>query len=287
VKAEIIRLGTTYGLMSRHTSFVAIEKRGTPVEGEIQLRKVPVAISTGWHGTLGAPRPFLGGMADSAPAACALDRPGFLRARAAGRLRSPLPPLSEPLDLLLQLQGADGSWDLSRELATALGTPWRELEKVFSAVMRDVDRRARVMDRAGELVGQSLQAWATVRTQQQEQELGDLLKTALRDIGGPVASIAAKVDEAQDALRQPSGRVLSTLQELLQILESFRRDGLRKDLLRRAFATALAVRCLHVRFAERRNGWTDVARKADEWLQRAPLGARFWLDAAERSKLLP
>jgi hypothetical protein len=196
-------------------------------------------------------------------------------------------PSPGPLDLLLQLQAADGSWDLTRELALPLGKPWKGVEKAFAAVTDDVERRARAIDRAGELAGQSLQAWATVRTLQQEQELGDLLKSELRDIGGPVASIAAKVDEAQDALRQPSGRVLSTLQELLQILESFPRDGLREDLLRRPFATALAIRCLHGRFAEQPDRWTDAARRADEWLQQAPLGARFWLDAAERSKLLP
>jgi hypothetical protein len=143
------------------------------------------------------------------------------------------------------------------------------------------------VDRAGKLAGQSLQAWATVRTRRQEQELADLLRTELRDIGGPVASIAAKIDEAQDAATQPSGRILSTLQELLEFLESFRTDGLRKEVLRRAFATALAFCRLHVRLPGSPDRWGGVARKADEWLQRAPLGAKFWLDAVERSKLLP
>jgi len=50
VKAEIVRLGTAWSLVSRHTSFVAVEERETPVQGEAQLRKVPVAITKGWHG---------------------------------------------------------------------------------------------------------------------------------------------------------------------------------------------------------------------------------------------
>ena len=40
-------------------------------------------------------------------------------------------------------------------------------------------------------------------------------------------------------------------------------------------ATALAVRWLHVRFNDSPDRWNDVARKADEWLQAAPLGARL------------
>ena len=36
VKAEIVRLGVAHGLVSRHTSFVAVEERETPVEGEVR-----------------------------------------------------------------------------------------------------------------------------------------------------------------------------------------------------------------------------------------------------------
>ncbi len=50
LKTEIIKLGVQYHLVSRHTSFVAIEKRANPVTGEMQLRKVPVALAKGWGG---------------------------------------------------------------------------------------------------------------------------------------------------------------------------------------------------------------------------------------------
>ena len=73
VKTEIVRLGTSWSLVSRHTSFVAVEERATPTQGEAQLRKVPVAITRGWHG-IGAVGRVLGlraagaGMRASAPA---------------------------------------------------------------------------------------------------------------------------------------------------------------------------------------------------------------------------
>jgi hypothetical protein len=50
VKAEMVRLGTEYELCSAHTSFVAIENRDTPVAGETQLRRVPIALTSGWGG---------------------------------------------------------------------------------------------------------------------------------------------------------------------------------------------------------------------------------------------
>jgi hypothetical protein len=47
---EIIALSLRYGLISRETSFVAIERRDTPVTGDVKLRKVPIALTTGWGG---------------------------------------------------------------------------------------------------------------------------------------------------------------------------------------------------------------------------------------------
>ena len=45
---EIVALSIRYGLMSRETSFVAIERRDTPVVGDVQLRRVPIALTSGW-----------------------------------------------------------------------------------------------------------------------------------------------------------------------------------------------------------------------------------------------
>ena len=109
------------------------------------------------------------------------------------------------------LQGADGSWDLTEELAKALGIGRGELEREFDAVMRRLRTRPESVDAA--------RGW-----------------THARDL--------------------PEG------------------------LCRRAFATALAVRWLHAACADTREEWDGLAQKAHEWLQKAPLGAEFWLEAA-------
>lgn len=53
---EIIELSLRYGLMSRETSFVAVERREAPAQGEVALRRVPIALTSGWGG-LEAGRP--------------------------------------------------------------------------------------------------------------------------------------------------------------------------------------------------------------------------------------
>ena len=172
VKNEIVRLGTTWSLVSRHTSFVAVEERQTPTEGEAQLRKVPVAITRGWHGieagsgfvASAAPDARMSasasllravrGVADSeitgafeaitdaAPSAEARgSRLGrtlreFLRPRPRASAVPPMPPAlpTRPLDRLVALQRADGSWPLTDELARALG--WPDVTRLRKALGR-------------------------------------------------------------------------------------------------------------------------------------------------------
>ena len=45
---EIVELSLRHGLMSRETSYVAVERRETPVLGDIQLRRIPVVLTRGW-----------------------------------------------------------------------------------------------------------------------------------------------------------------------------------------------------------------------------------------------
>ena len=169
---EIIALSLRYGLLSRETSFVAIERRDTPVTGDVKLRKVPIALTTGWGGrqhTLG----FTGGV--HAPSARSLtDEAAMLRSlapAAAGRFsqwlrpgsalpklesvrvvedgakeyfQSVVPPVQRPsrsrapvnvarsgMHRLILLQSADGSWQLTEDLASVIG---RDLVELFAAV---------------------------------------------------------------------------------------------------------------------------------------------------------
>ena len=170
VKAEIVRLGTTFGLASRHTSYVAVEERDKPTEGEAQLRKVPVMITQGWH-AIGNAALFTGGvpmLRSAAPAYAAasqnLQMEDFQamgsapRAAASSPSRSSrilatlrdlaapkaaasaearmAPPPVRPLDRLVALQRADGAWKLDDALARALG--WADLKRLRQAVGRDL-----------------------------------------------------------------------------------------------------------------------------------------------------
>jgi Ca-activated chloride channel family protein len=165
---EIIALATRYGLLSRETSFVAIERRETPVEGQVQLRRVPIAITSGWGGQdleqtavsrmagisiahLAAPTLSVR-MDDSWPAAQmsrdsepqALSSSPLSRiSESAHRLlaklshrrderapgRSAPAPTPESMHRLVALQRADGSWELTSALAAAMGQTLRQLEE--------------------------------------------------------------------------------------------------------------------------------------------------------------
>jgi hypothetical protein len=219
VKAEVVRLGVAHGLLSRYTSFVAVEEREAPVQGELRVRKVPVAVSSGWHGIGASP----GTSAGPRMVACSMDprfsapmmvlhddvaysfeafeaaSPMSQRVRVRG-----LEPGRRPVDRLVGLQGAEGSWDLTEELAEALGVGHGELEGEFEALLDDLRMR----------------------------------------VGDP--------------------------------------GGLGEGLCRRAFATALALRWLDAAGADTREEWEGLARKAHEWLQGAPAGAEFWIEAAAR-----
>lgn len=148
VRREIIEWSLRYGLISRETSFVAVERRDTPVQGDMQLRRVPVALTTGWGGldrravyvsglsSVSAPTPvwrreFL--LAPEASRSLEGRRVGAVsklgrRARSArSRPRRPA-----ELDALVALQGADGTWELTERLADILGRRPQTLEAALA-----------------------------------------------------------------------------------------------------------------------------------------------------------
>lgn len=176
--AEIVALGLKYQLASRETSFVAVEHRDTPAEGRAELRRVPVALTSGWGGMretglhyLCAPQmampdmaagPRLGGPRlrgsfdvmsldasasydDSAPAGMQFSRTSSTRAvptrsavvRPAQALR--------PLDVLVALQRAEGSWELDGEFAKAVSLKLRSLEKALKAAVGDAGTARRAL----------------------------------------------------------------------------------------------------------------------------------------------
>jgi Ca-activated chloride channel family protein len=166
---EIIDLAVRYGLASRETSFVAVERREQTVTGDIQLRRVPIALTNGWGG-MDALRLHLVHAALAAPPAAAPmwtrtdAMPSPLRAvsdvasgwisRVAGGAAQPsstrragrdTPRTSTLHDAhdgrkgdddnrrarmlgVVSLQRADGSWDLTEDLARALGQSLAKLQ---------------------------------------------------------------------------------------------------------------------------------------------------------------
>jgi Ca-activated chloride channel family protein len=172
VRKEIIELSVKYGLISRETSFVAIERRDTPVQGDVQLRRVPVALTSGWGaieehshmqwGTTPLATPARAraysrvdllessasvesrwGDADRAAelpseqlafsrATHAFDARSFGSGGAAKRLRARTAEPPPGMDRLVALQAADGSWELTSDLAAVIGRSLTELEAALA-----------------------------------------------------------------------------------------------------------------------------------------------------------
>lgn len=150
---EIVRLATAYGLVSRETSLVAIERREQPIEGDMALRRIPVALASGWGGladgffantVIAKSRGSHACMAlapadaedddDHEPAtefrslesALVVPRRPALLSRVPHLFRRPFAEAgpgdsTRPLDRVVSLQRADGSWELTAALADALG----------------------------------------------------------------------------------------------------------------------------------------------------------------------
>jgi Ca-activated chloride channel homolog len=167
--AEIAELGVKYHLCSRETSFVAIEHREAPATDRAELRRVPVALTSGWGG--------VGQRSGMRFAACHLTAPAMPQGRAfdALCLGAPLddeiadvemlrvsacmpPPMADRVvssrrrrparrdhDALITLQGADGTWELTPELARAIGVDVDELLAALEGAAGDPELARRAL----------------------------------------------------------------------------------------------------------------------------------------------
>jgi hypothetical protein len=165
ITEEIVRLSIRYGLMSRETSYVAIGRRETPVVGDVQLRRVPIALTARWGGLTGdiplswARRlagVFQASEADHSALAQSLDAFGasapptlFFSAAAPVERALRLPDRADRMGalrpsrsgwstvrarhVLVSLQRADGSWDLTTNFAGAIGHDLERLESAMGA----------------------------------------------------------------------------------------------------------------------------------------------------------
>jgi Ca-activated chloride channel family protein len=168
--SAIVQLATQYGLASRETSWIVVEHRDVVSSEPAVLRRVPIAIASGWGGKdqvdpmsaplLGNARSFHDCAFESSPAMTyKLDHdPRVSRSRSFTRVlggwfsqrrapvsdsplvppAAPLPRGSErPLDRVIALQRADGSWELDATLLVACGLAPERLPALEALVPPD------------------------------------------------------------------------------------------------------------------------------------------------------
>jgi Ca-activated chloride channel family protein len=158
---NLVSISKQYGVISKDTSYVAIEKRAA-IEGndhEIILRKVPVMLAKGWGGVIeeSTPRYSIKShsiVCDSMDSSAFLRKeqsalymssdqqnmscyedfeiPSFLRRSSAvsDSFISSSDRNQEVLMQILSCQQLQGGFILSKELATMLGLPWEDLHKM-------------------------------------------------------------------------------------------------------------------------------------------------------------
>jgi Ca-activated chloride channel homolog len=162
VRALIVELGCRYNLMSSATSFVAVEEREAGSHlGRAELRRVPVALTSGWHGIREqkvyysrpiTPPPMPSSPAPGShalvrlrfgpktpqrpvPSKKAPNKPAKLAARKRcfsrpfDRSEPPAPPPPDPLIDLIARQDADGAWPLDSFVAKAASIKINKLKR--------------------------------------------------------------------------------------------------------------------------------------------------------------
>jgi Ca-activated chloride channel family protein len=137
--AQLVELGQRYGLLSSATSYVAVEERSAADKTTTQavLRKIPIAITQGWHGR-----------GSVLPSMAAVRQVG---------MALPAPASSLPLEVELQARASahdvTGQLSAARRLVQALGMGKQRTEWRAQPPQRVGERqRATTADRVFELL---------------------------------------------------------------------------------------------------------------------------------------
>lgn len=142
MKDAIVALSREYGVLSRETSFIAVEKRpeSKRTTGDMILRKIPVMLTKDWHGGVIHSRrhvfmPHAAATVGSTD--CMYDvKPPHSSVR---RIPSVAPPFASQetvrdrqharLFSILTSQRADGGFDLDRDLCYVIGLGYEDLQE--------------------------------------------------------------------------------------------------------------------------------------------------------------
>ena len=156
-RKTILDLSRRYGIMSRETSFVSIEKRvdSERITDEIILRKVPVMLTTGWGDVARVPSQLAAMKSPMRPRSavhdkCMLDidcmdmpeRSIPFRENALGYGYDSQAPERNLMLEVLSLQRTDGGFDAAHAIAGALNMSMDELREIAQRIQTrdEVDR---------------------------------------------------------------------------------------------------------------------------------------------------
>ena len=153
VDAELVRLGTRFGLMSAATSYVAIEERAEDERAteRAELRRIPVSLTKGWGGDAMMRPPMMGShptammsrtfrraspppSADIMLDACMSMPMDSIRESQVPRFEANESSASPSTGGIFFTQNADGSWDLTRDLAEECGADLLTLRAAAAAL---------------------------------------------------------------------------------------------------------------------------------------------------------
>ena len=252
VRQRIIDLSVRYGLLSRETSFVAIEHRATPLLGDMQLRRVPVALAHGWGGRESVPAMRARW---HAPASPALD--GVASAQNGERD-------DRSTTIRCQRRASDASLpDIGASpLSAPTQSDWANAGARLPGDRGAQDDASRIASRA------RLATPASPRSAGRPAGLDALVKL----------QSAAGAWELDDALAQVIGHSVDDLR--LAIPDA----TVAREALARAWATAVAIAWLERHAAAQVGEWRVLAIKARQWLDGefagTPRDAAAWLAAA-------
>ncbi|MBI2837254.1 MAG: VWA domain-containing protein [Acidobacteria bacterium] len=295
VKGELVRLGVTFGLCSRETSFVAVEERGAPTEGEMQLRRVPIALTRDWgglHGDLSSRPMAIGSVGSRVPRGVICGAPPASTAPLHGA------PIwqhevfdGDPLDVhsFMRRKTDEESSRESRigsagSTVVSASTEERAASGLFGAI-RNLFRRTPASadggqgapspasvppprDQGGQAPG------STSQESHPKPKATDVRKTMHWLLSAMCADGSWLLTER---LAEIVGRRLGELEAALAGANGSRDD------VRSAWATALALAWLEEEAPQLRDEWRLVGDKARKWLANCPAtlaSGEDWIEAA-------
>jgi Ca-activated chloride channel family protein len=245
-KREIIDLAVRYTLISRETSFVAIERRERPVHGDVQLRRIPIALTSGWGGLQLRGRRV----------AMALAAPPMAVPEASASFGDGQSPwVTRPIVRSTPTAGAQGLISRMADLIPGRHkTDSDERLPEFAVTQTGVTGR---QERARKETEAARARMLAVVSLQRADGSWDLTEEFARALGQPL-------DMLQVAQAGASGEA---------------------NEIRRAWATALALHWLKVNAAALADEWRLIANKARHWLDcvsARPASGRTWSDEASK-----